>query len=70
MSTQTPDLNADWWTIADVAAYLNVNTPTVDVYSRRRGMPKPSKLGHIRVWRPSEIQTWHANRPGQGRRAA
>lgn len=63
------DPNADYWTVADVAAYWGVSPQTIRTYrSRRRGeLPKEDRMfGRSPVWRPATIIDFE--RPGQGRR--
>jgi hypothetical protein len=64
---QPPDPNAEWWTTAEVAAYLRVRPATVSTYRMRGQMPEPDKkLGRTQLWRPQTIIDWHAQRPGRG----
>lgn len=66
-----PDPEADWWTIAEVAAYLGVRESTVIVYRNRgkKGLasglpPEDHKFGATPVYKPTTIINW--KRPGQG----
>ena len=59
----------EFWTVADVAAFLGVSADTVRVYrSRRRGeLPQEDdRFGQSPVWRPLTIL--NHKRPGQGAR--
>lgn len=61
----SPDL--EWWTSADVAAYLGVRASTVSTYRMRGQMPAPDeKIGRTQLWRPQTIIEWHSRRPGRG----
>lgn len=63
------DPEADWWTMADVAAYCGVSPHTVSSYRSRHQMPAPDrKFARTPVWRPTRIIAWHATRPGHGGR--
>ena len=68
MSDQSgPDLEAEWWTTSDVAAFLGVRVATISTYRRRGQMPEPDMtVGRTHVWRPSRIVTWHGSRPRPG----
>jgi predicted DNA-binding transcriptional regulator AlpA len=67
----TPDPDAEWWTTADVAAYLGVGSSTVSAYRIRSQMPQPDMtLGRTHVWRPARIVAWNEKRPGPGRHGA
>lgn len=66
-----PDPEADYWTIAEVAAYLGVQESTVIVYRNRgkkgdpNGLPKEDRVfGASPVYRPATIIGW--KRPGRG----
>jgi hypothetical protein len=64
-----PDPHADYWTIADVAAYWRVSEQTIRAYrSRGRGELPPSDRtwGRSPVWRPATITSFQ--RLGQGAR--
>lgn len=66
--TTTPDPNAEWWTVSDIADYLGVETNTVSTYRARGQMPDADQqIGRTRVWKPRRIIDWHSNRPGRGR---
>lgn len=66
-SDHGPDLNAEWWTTSDVAAYLGVRPATVSTYRMRDQMPAPDqKLGRTQLWRPNTIIEWNESRPGRG----
>ncbi|TDD37870.1 MarR family transcriptional regulator [Actinomadura sp. KC06] len=59
----------EFWTAADIAAYLGVTVETVRVYrSRGRGeLPaEDDRFGQSPVWRPATII--NHKRPGQGAR--
>lgn len=61
--------NADYWTIADVAAHWGVSEQTIRAYrSRGRGeLPPPDKtFGRSPVWKPATIVGFQ--RLGQGTR--
>ncbi|WP_179889935.1 MULTISPECIES: helix-turn-helix transcriptional regulator [unclassified Streptomyces] len=63
------DLNADYWTVEDIANHWGVTVQTVRSYrSRKRGeLPEPDKMfGRSPVWRPSTIIEFQ--RPGRGAR--
>ncbi|MET8113789.1 GIY-YIG nuclease family protein [Streptomyces prasinus] len=63
------DENADYWTVADIAAHWRVATQTVRAYrSRKRGeLPDPDHVyGRTPLWRPATIIGFE--RPGQGAR--
>lgn len=65
----TPDPNADYWSIADVAVYFGVTEPTIRTYrSRNRGElpPQDNLWGQSPVWKPQTIINFR--RPGQGAR--
>lgn len=63
----TSALPEDWWTTAEVAAYLQISTSTVRAYLARNQMPPPDRhFGKVGVWRPSTIQEWHVGRPRRG----
>lgn len=56
-----PDLDAEWWTTSDVAAYLGVQIGTVSAYRSRGQMPAPTRtLGRTHLWRPLEIKAWRS----------
>lgn len=62
-----PDPDAEWWTTADVAAYLGVQSATVTNYRKRGQMPSPdATIGRTHVWRPTRIIEWHKLRPRPG----
>lgn len=63
------DLNADYWTVEDIADHWGVTVQTVRSYrSRKRGeLPEADKMfGRSPVWRPSTILAFQ--RPGRGAR--
>jgi len=65
--TSGPDPKAEWWTTADVAAYLHVQAATVTNYRKRGQMPAPVQtIGRTHAWRPKQIIEWHASRPRPG----
>jgi len=67
VTTQAPDLNAEWWTTSDVATYLGVQVATVTNYRKRNQMPAPDMtVGRTHMWRPSRIVEWHDSRPRPG----
>ncbi|MBE1557632.1 hypothetical protein [Nonomuraea africana] len=66
-----PDMDADYWTMADIADYLEVKLRTVHTYRQRRkdgdpnGLPPEDKMiGRTPVWKPATITSWP--RPGRG----
>ena len=73
---QLADPHAEWWTMADIAAYWNVKPRTVwdyryqTLHPRRPGQaaklpPEDDTFGPIPVWRPQAIIDFE--RPGRGR---
>ena len=47
-----PDIQAEWWTTSDVAAYLGVAVATVTNYRKRGQMPAPDMtVGRTHMWR-------------------
>lgn len=67
----------DWMTAAEVADFISppgcaeedkVKAQTVLTYHRRKeaGIPEATKFGRTPMWRRTEIEAWHANRPGPG----
>lgn len=73
MSERTVDqLPTDWWTTADVLAYLkSVGVPISDTtwraYVARGQAPAPDRLfGRSPAWLPSTIRDWQASRPRRG----
>lgn len=63
------DLNADYWTIGDVASYWGVTVQTIRTYrTRGRGeLPAEDRMfGRSPAWRPQTIVDFV--RPGQGAR--
>ena len=66
---ERPDPEADWWTVADVAAHLGVSVNTVSSYRSRQQMPDPDRMiGRTPVWAPTRIIQWNGQRPGRGGR--
>lgn len=66
-ATGPPDVDAEWWTTTDVAAYLGVRPTTISTYRMRGQMPPPDhKLGRTQLWHPKTIIDWHQRRPGRG----
>ncbi len=62
-----PDVNAEWWTTSDVAAYLGLRVGTVSSYRRRGQMPAPDNtIGRTHIWKPARIIAWHKSRPRPG----
>lgn len=60
-------MSAEQWTVADVAAHLEVAESTVRAYLARGQMPAPDgRLGRTPWWRPATIRGWE--RPGRGAR--
>ncbi len=73
MSTTTDtELPSDWWSTADVLAYLkSVGTPisraTWSAYVSRGQAPAPDRtFGKSPVWRPKAVKDWQASRPRRG----
>jgi hypothetical protein len=65
--TSAPDVQAEWWTTSDVAAYLGVRVGTVSSYRQRQQMPEPDMtVGRTHMWRPARIIEWHGARPRPG----
>ncbi|MFV2172320.1 hypothetical protein ACFHW2_11940 [Actinomadura sp. LOL_016] len=63
------DPDADWWTMADIAAHWGVAVETVRSYRARKPsrLPEPDdRFGNTPVWRPLTIIIY--KRPGRGRR--
>lgn len=76
------DVDAGYWTMDDIAAFLGVKLKSVHVYrqrgrneerddvpaAERRGLPKEDRMyGRTPVWKPQTIVTWQREqRPGQG----
>lgn len=76
------DVEADYWTMSDIAAYLGVKLKSVHTYrlrgkkeeeqevppAERRGLPKEDRMyGRTPVWKPQTIIKWQQEqRPGQG----
>lgn len=63
------DMDADYWTISDVAEYWGVTPQTIRTYrSRGRGElpPEDRTFGRSPAWRPQTITRFV--RPGQGAR--
>ena len=66
---KSPDMNAEWWTTTDVAAYLHVRTQTVSSYRVRDQMPEPDmRVGRTHLWRPTRIIEWTKTRKKGTRR--
>jgi hypothetical protein len=70
------DPAADWWTMEDIAAFLQVKIASVRRYRARPrdrgGLPPDDRMfGRTPVWKPQTITRWHENeRRGQGWRAS
>jgi len=63
----SPDPDADWWSIEDIATYLGVAPSTVSSYRSRGQMPAAERhFARTPVWRPATITAWHAQRRGKG----
>lgn len=65
---EKPDPNADYWTLADIAAYWEVAYDSVRSYRSRAGKlpPQDGTFGRSPVWRPATVIGWQ--RPRQGAR--
>ena len=60
--------NDEWWTVQDVAAFLEVSPHTVSSYRSRGQMPAPERhYARTPLWRAETIRTWQEQRPGSGR---
>ena len=63
----------EWWTVKDVAAFLEITPGSVRHYLRLRkpeGNPFPvedRRFGATLVWRPETVMAWNERRPGRGR---
>ncbi|HCT80120.1 MAG TPA: transcriptional regulator [Micromonosporaceae bacterium] len=73
MTKKTADqLPTDWWTTADVLAFLeSVGSPITDTtwraYVARGQAPGPDRnFGRSPVWLPATIREWHSTRPRRG----
>jgi len=67
--TTEPDPLAEWWSTADVAAFLEIQVATVSAYRLRGQMPPPDMtVRRTQMWRPATIIDWHRSRPGVGGR--
>lgn len=69
----SPDPAAEWWTLAEVAAYLGVKPVTVYRYRKRPleegGLPpEDAMISRTPVYRPATVITWNEDRAGQGAR--
>lgn len=64
------DPAAQWWTIADVAAYLGVKEITARGYQGHRRLPSGDRMtGPTPAWNPSTVIAWNeSGRPGRGAR--
>jgi hypothetical protein len=68
------DPAADWWTMDDIAAHLDVKSSSVRRYRSRPqdkgGLPPEDRMiGRTPVWKPATITEWHeGERAGQGAR--
>jgi predicted DNA-binding transcriptional regulator AlpA len=73
MSTTTDtELPSDWWSTADVLAYLKsvgapISRATWSAYVARGQAPAPDRMfGKSPVWRPKAVKDWQAARPRRG----
>ena len=58
------------WSVAEVAAHLDIKPRTVTAYTTRGQMPAPDGyVGRTPWWWETTITTWQAKRPGAGVRA-
>lgn len=48
----------EWWSVADVAAYLGVEQSTVRAYLAREQMPAATQFGGSPMWRRDVIEAW------------
>ena len=54
----------EWWSTAEVAAYLGVARNTLTAY-RSRGqvqLPEPTYFGKFPMWKRAEIEAWAGSR--------
>lgn len=58
----------EWWTRDEVAAHCGISADTVGAYRSRGQMPEPQYVGRTPMWKRTEIESWHARRPGPGNR--
>jgi hypothetical protein len=66
-ATAFADPAADWWLMADVAAYLGIKTVSAkSLRDRSRLPPGDRMIGRTPAWRPATITAW--KRPGRGAR--
>lgn len=74
MPDPVPDPEAQWWTLADVAAYLGVKLETVHRYRKRPrdkgGLPpEDDKVSRTPVYYPATVIEWNEReRAGKGAR--
>lgn len=67
-------LPEDWWTTADVLAYLEqagapISRATWNAYVSRGQAPSADRtFGRSPVWQPESIRRWQAARPRRGSR--
>ncbi len=65
-----PGMTTRYFSTAEIAHEFGVTRQTVQYWRRSPTFPKPdANIGEVPGWLPhrmTEIQTWHANRPGQG----
>lgn len=52
----------EWWSVPEVAAYLDCKPNTVRAYLARGQMPESTKFGNSPMWRREEIEAWAATR--------
>lgn len=63
----SPDPNAEWWTVDDVAAYLKIAHMTVIQYHQQGKIPRRDKRSKTLLWKPRRIIDAFPNPPGQPR---
>ena len=67
-----PDLPDDWWTTADVLAFLKdvgapISRATWAAYVSRGQAPAPARMfGRSPAWLPQDVRDWQAARPRRG----
>jgi predicted DNA-binding transcriptional regulator AlpA len=72
MTETAPELPTDWWTTADVLAFLEtagtpISRATWAAYVSRNQAPAPDRtFGRSPVWRPDAVRAWQASRPRRG----
>lgn len=54
----TPDPNAEWWTVDDVAEWLKIARGTVIAYHQQGKIPRRDRRSKTLLWRPRTITDW------------